>query len=90
MILADIRNYLEERGQASLRDIALHFDLEPDAARGMLAVWEKKGKLGRLAANMSCGSACSQCDSAAGEVYFWVNAATADRTIPVCSRQKGD
>ncbi len=33
MILAELRNYLCERGQASLQDLALHFDTAPDALR---------------------------------------------------------
>jgi hypothetical protein len=33
MILSDIRHYLEQRGQATLADIALHFDADPDAIR---------------------------------------------------------
>ncbi|MEJ1336641.1 MAG: FeoC-like transcriptional regulator, partial [Candidatus Sedimenticola sp. (ex Thyasira tokunagai)] len=31
MILSDIKQYLVERHQATLADIALHFDCEPDA-----------------------------------------------------------
>ena len=47
MILSDIRNYVQDRGQSSLADIALHFDIEPEAARGMLDIWIRKGKLQR-------------------------------------------
>ena len=36
MILSDIRRYLQQCGQATLADIALHFDADPDAMRGML------------------------------------------------------
>lgn len=71
MILSEIRNYLQDRGQSSLADIALHFDIEPDAARGMLDIWIRKGKLQRRAATTSCGTSCSQCDTAATEIYVW-------------------
>ena len=71
MILSDIRNYLQDRGQSSLSDIALHFDIEPDAARGMLDIWIRKGMLQRRAATSSCGTNCSQCDTAATEIYVW-------------------
>jgi len=37
MILSEVRNYLAGRGQATLADIALHFDTEPAAMRGMHA-----------------------------------------------------
>ena len=43
MILSDIRRYLEQRGQASVFDIAMHCDTQPDAVRGMLQVWVRKG-----------------------------------------------
>ena len=71
MILSDIRKYLQERGQSSLADIAVHFDVEPDAVRGMLEIWIKKGKLSRRSATTSCGTSCSQCDTATIEIYVW-------------------
>lgn len=72
MILPEIRRYLEQRGQASLADIALHFDIQPDAVRGMLEVWMRKGKVQRRLATTSCGSRCNKCQSAATEIYAWV------------------
>ncbi len=71
MILSDIRDYLRQRGQATLADIALHFDADPDAVRGMLDTWVRKGKVHKKMATASCGSSCSQCDSAATEIYVW-------------------
>jgi len=71
MILADIRGYLQQRGQASLADLALHFDTDADAMRGMLQVWVRKGMVHKLVATASCGSSCTRCDSAATEVYAW-------------------
>ncbi|HHJ15197.1 MAG TPA: sugar metabolism transcriptional regulator [Gammaproteobacteria bacterium] len=75
MILSDIRHYLEQRGQATLADIALHFDADPDAVRGMLEVWVRKGRVHCRRATASCGSSCSQCDPAATEIYVWGRAA---------------
>ena len=71
MILSDIRNYMQQHGQASLADIALHFDSDPAAVRGMLDIWIKKGKLHCRTATSSCGTSCSQCDTAATEIYVW-------------------
>ncbi|VAX14546.1 hypothetical protein MNBD_GAMMA24-2715 [hydrothermal vent metagenome] len=71
MILSDIRRYLEQRGQATLADIALHFDADPDAVRGMLAIWIRKGRVYRRLASAACGSRCQQCDPAATEIYVW-------------------
>jgi hypothetical protein len=71
MILSDIRAYLRQRGQATLADMALHFDTDPDALRGMLEVWMRKGKVQKRSATASCGSGCDRCDSAATEIYAW-------------------
>jgi len=76
MILSDIRRYLEQRGQATLADIALHFNADPDAVRGMLNVWIRKDKVYRKMATASCGGSCTECDPAATEIYVWAEATT--------------
>ena len=53
MILAEVRDYLKQRGQCSLSDIALHFDTDADAVRGMLGIWIKKGKVEKRSATAS-------------------------------------
>ena len=82
MILSDIRSYLASRGEASLAEVALHFDISPDAARGMLEVWVRKGKISRRMLSASCGSSCSQCDAAATEIYLWGGAPASAQTNP--------
>ena len=82
MILSEIRDYLKERGQCTLSDIALHFDTDVDAVRGMLDVWIRKGKIEKSYVTASCGSSCQSCDPAATEVYRWCDSIK-DRTIPV-------
>ena len=71
MILSQIRDYLQQRGEASLEDIARHFDTPPEAVRGMLETWMKKGRVQRHRAAPSCGTSCTQCDPAATEFYQW-------------------
>ncbi len=71
MILSDIRDYLKQRGQCSLSDIALHFDCDADAVRGMLELWVRKGKVEKNSATPSCGTSCQSCDPATTEVYTW-------------------
>jgi putative ferrous iron transport protein C len=71
MILSDIRKYIEQRGQATLVDMANHFEADPEALRGMLNVWIRKGKVTRHVCTSSCGSSCTRCDSAATEIYAW-------------------
>ncbi|MEW8552066.1 MAG: FeoC-like transcriptional regulator, partial [Candidatus Thiodiazotropha endolucinida] len=38
-MLSTIRDYLSRRGQATLAEVALHVDAEPEAVRGMLQQW---------------------------------------------------
>jgi putative ferrous iron transport protein C len=71
MILSKVRDYLKQRGQCTLSDIALHFDTDADAVRGMLDVWIKKGKVEKRSATESCGTSCQSCDPASTEIYFW-------------------
>ena len=71
MILSQVRDYLKQRGQCTLSDIALHFDTDADAVRGMLDVWIRKGKVKKTSATESCGTSCQSCDPSATEVYSW-------------------
>jgi hypothetical protein len=71
MILSQVRDYLRQRGQCTLSDIALHFDTDPDAVRGMLDVWVRKGKVEKQTATSSCGSSCNSCDPLTTEIYVW-------------------
>lgn len=82
MILSDIRDYIKQRGQCSLSDIALHFDCDADAVRGMLELWVRKGKVEKNIATPSCGTSCQSCDPATTEVYIW-HESSGHKTIDV-------
>lgn len=87
MILSQVRDYLKQRGQCSLSDIALHFDTDANAVRGMLDIWIKKGKVEKRSATESCGTSCQSCDPAATEVYIWRESNTRNKfnvNIPGC------
>jgi hypothetical protein len=75
MILADIKQYLSARGSASLSDISLHFDTEPNAMRGMLEQWIRRGRVTKHVASAACNSSCDKCDTESTEFYAWVDAA---------------
>ena len=70
MILSEIKTYLMQRGQSSLAEIASHFNTDPEAIRGMLEVWLRKGRVSRHQASSSCGGCC-KCDPAVMELYQW-------------------
>jgi putative ferrous iron transport protein C len=74
-MLSDIRIFLSERHRASLTEIALRLKVPPEAARGMLDHWIRKGRVCRLAAvcGGGCRRGCGGCsESAANEIYEWV------------------
>jgi len=72
MILSEIKRYLMKHKRVTLGDLAVHFDSEPDAMRGMLEQWIRKGKVLKAEFQGTCGSTCSKCccDSAV-EIYEW-------------------
>lgn len=75
-MLNEIRAYLSERGQAPLADIAIHLDAPPEAVRGMLSHWERKGRVARLTAPCRGGCSAAGCggcaETGASEIYAWL------------------
>ena len=69
-MLNEIKNYLKKNQRANLSDLALHFHTSPEAMRGMLAMWVKKGKVTAFAAGQACGD-CHTCDTSLAEIYEW-------------------
>ncbi len=75
-MLSKIKEYLKEQGQASLRDIAVHFDVSEEAAQGMLEHWERKGKVRRMesaSCGGACGHKCSSCPMQCSMIYQWTD-----------------
>ena len=73
MTPSEVKRYLSERKLAPLNDIALHFDLEADAVRGLLSHWIRKGRVRRHQDN-SCksGGSCGGCGEHHKEIYEWI------------------
>ena len=76
--LSAVKLFLENRGRASVSEIAAALDTTPDVARSLLEVWRAKKKA-RLLIGMcaACGKAASAgCACAGGadltDVYEWV------------------
>lgn len=73
MTLSEVRNYLKTRRMAPLQDIALHFDMAPDAARGLLEHWIRKGRVQRHQdSGCMTGSCCGGCGDDLKEIYEWL------------------
>ena len=74
MILSDLRNYLQDKHRVTLNDLVLHFHVDANALRGMLAKWISKGKV-RLSPTVgtSCGTSCCKCDPLLTEIYEWID-----------------
>ncbi len=71
MILSEIKKYFTEHPAASLSDLSIRFNIAPDAMRGMLDQWIRKGRLKKLENISSCSNCCSNCKSGHMEIYEW-------------------
>lgn len=71
MILSDLKRYLQGRDRATLTDMALHFDADPNVVRAMLDVWVAKGRVERCDPAPDCGGNCDVCGAGAVEIYRW-------------------
>ena len=72
MILSEIKQYLMKNKRATLGDLAIHFDTDPDAMRGMLEQWIRKGRVLKSDHQSGCSNSCGKCgDDSAMEIYEW-------------------
>jgi hypothetical protein len=71
VILSDLRRYLQQREEATLADMAMRFQADPEVVRAMLEVWIAKGRIERCAPSPACAGNCNQCGPGAAEVYRW-------------------
>lgn len=72
MILSDLKHYLQTKKRVTLNELVVHFKVEPDALRGMIGQWQRKGKVRLLPVSRGCGSSCHKCDPSLTEFYEWV------------------
>lgn len=76
MILRDVHAYMQTHRRATLGDISLHFGLSPDAMRGMLEQWIRKGRIRQLTDAATCNRTCPlSCDDTAMVIYEVVDPA---------------
>lgn len=67
-----LKQYLQEHGQASLRDLVLHFDVSAEALKDAISIWIRKGKVEQSSVS-GCDKGCCQCDAELMTVYYWKN-----------------
>lgn len=73
MILSEIKRYLMKHKRVTLGDLAVHFDTEPAAMKGMMMQWVRKGRVLKSNIRASCGKACGKCrDTTEIEIYEWL------------------
>lgn len=72
MILTQVRDYLKQKGQAPLRDMALEFGMQQDALRPIVEQWVAKGKVVKLPGGTACGGGCNSCEPQTVELYQWI------------------
>ncbi len=88
LMLLEIRSFIQERRQASMAELVLHFRQPAAALRPMVERWIEKGQLMRLE-TATC-SGCTQCEAEQLEVYRYRDAnliASSEPIRPIgCSR----
>jgi len=74
-MLRNILNYLEARGKAPLSDIALHLDVDPSAARGMLEQLIRKDRVrcSGQTCETQCSKGCGTCGDAVQAEFYELN-----------------
>ncbi len=74
MILSEIKRYLMKHKQVTLGDLAVHFDTEPAAMKGMMMQWVRKGRVLKSNVQAGCCKACGKCRATKIEIYEWLQA----------------
>jgi len=70
MTPSELRHYLQQKKQATLADLALHFDSDPQAVRAAMETWLRKGQASEEQ-GAGCAKGCCKCDPAAITLYRW-------------------
>ena len=73
-MLMELKDYLASRKEASVRDVAAHFDISLETARALLEHWVRKGRASRLSLEQ-----CRHCALHCGkswEAYQWIGQET--------------
>jgi len=72
VILIDVKNYLSQKQTATLQELSLHFQRDPDFIRQLLSHWIKKGIISPAEKPIGCGTRCTQCRPEIAQVYRFI------------------
>lgn len=70
MSLIDLKNYLCQQQEATLNELAHHFDTSPQTVQAMLDYWQRKGKVVPISVK-SCQKGCAGCTQRGNVFYRW-------------------
>ena len=65
-----LKQYLQEKKQASLRDLVVHFGTNNEVVQDAMAFWIRKGNV-ELRTISNCDKGCCQCDIGLTILYIW-------------------
>ncbi|KJG14951.1 ferrous iron transport protein C [Photobacterium iliopiscarium] len=66
MILQQLKQYITDNGRVSRKQLSLHFGMSEDGVDAMLAVWVRKGTIGKELV----GYDSTQCCQTAKDVWY--------------------
>ncbi|WP_051785947.1 FeoC-like transcriptional regulator [Endozoicomonas numazuensis] len=84
-MLLPIRDFLSDKGVCTLAELCQHFAVDPEAMKGMLGHWVRKGKL--VEEQSGCKQGCVSCAPEQLIVYRWMSSSPYD-LIPVCNQSE--
>ncbi|MGL1930918.1 MAG: FeoC-like transcriptional regulator [Desulfotalea sp.] len=72
IILSKIKKYLKQREQASLEEVAIHFNSDPGATEEMLGLLMRKGVIEMHTSEGHGCNGCGKCLNSKLRIYHWV------------------
>ena len=72
MSLVEIKQHFLQVRMASLQNLSIYFNKDPETLRPMLQHWVGKGCLKVCQKTPACGKSCGACVPSTTEIYEWV------------------
>ena len=73
MSLLDIKQHMVKVKMATLGNLCILFNTDPETMRCRLSHWMQKGKIRQCLKKPACGSKCFKCPTSSTELYEWVD-----------------